>query len=301
MANKYDLIILGAGPAGLTAAVYASRYMINTLIIGKIPGGLITSAHEVCNFPTYGKIKGFDLAQKMLEQVKNANIQLKMEEANEISGKDGSFEVKTKSNSYTAKKIIIAIGTERRKLNIKGEKDFLGRGVSYCATCDAPLYKNKTACVVGGSDAALTAALLLAEYAKKVYIIYRKEKFFRAEPTWIEHVKKNTKIEPVFSANIDEIYGGGKVEGVKLDSGREIKLDGVFIEAGSIPDERFSKQLGLKSEDSYIIVNKKQETNVRGVFAAGDITNNPLKQAVTAAGEGSVAANSAYEEIGAEK
>lgn len=297
MIKLYDLIIIGAGPAGLTAGVYAARYKLNTLIIGKLPGGLISEAYEVCNFPTYDKVNGMEIATKMIEQVKNLSIEIKIEEINEIKREKDKFKVKTNLNEYKTKKIVIAIGTERRKLNVPGEKEFLGKGVSYCATCDAGLYKNKIVGIIGGSDAALTASLLLAKYAKKVYIIYRKEKFFRAKPAWIEQVKKNKKIKPVFKSNIIEIYGKNMVEGVKLDSKKDIKLDGVFIEIGSVPNEKISKQLGLETENGYIRVNKKQETNIEGVFAAGDITNNPLKQVVTACGEGAIAADSAYRRL----
>ena len=169
--------------------------------------------------------------------------------------------------------------------------------LSYCAVCDAGFFKSKTVVVVGGSNSALTAALLLAEYAKKVYIIYRKEKFFRAEPSWIKQIEKNKKIEVLFNSEITEIIGKEKVEGIKLNMGKDLKVDGVFVEIGSVPNENFLKQLGLKTEEGYIKVNKKKETSVEGIYAAGDITNNPLKQIITACSEGAIAANSAYEKI----
>jgi len=295
MAN-HDLIIIGTGPAGLTAGVYASRYLLKTLIIGKLPGGMISEAHKVCNFPSYKAISGMELTKKIIEQVKDLGVEIKQEAVEEIK-KNKVFEIKTNNSIYKAKKIILAIGTEKRKLNVPREKEFLGKGVSYCATCDAGFFENKTVAVIGGSNAALTAALLLSEYAKKVYIIYRKESFFRAEPAWIKKVEKNKKIELIFNTNIKEIYGENFVEGVRLDTKKDLKVDGVFIEIGSIPDKKFSKQLGLKTEKGYLMVNKKQETNIKGVFAAGDITNNPLKQVVTACGEGAIAATTAYEEI----
>lgn len=298
--EKYDLIIVGAGPAGLSAAVYAARYKLNTLVLGKTPGGLISDAWEVCNFPTYEKIRGFELARKMCEQAAKLCVPVKTEEVCEIK-KDGLFKIKTNLKNYETKKVLLAVGTERRKLNVKGENEFLGRGVTYCATCDAAFYKNKIVAVAGGSDAALTSALLLAEYAKKVYIIYRKDKFLKAEPAWVELVEKNKKIESVFNSNIIEIYGKERVEGLRLDNNKELKVDGVFVEIGSIPEELLSKQLHLKTEEGYIVVNKRQETNVPGIYAAGDITNNTLKQAVTACAEGAIAADSIYEEIQKEK
>ncbi len=314
MTKKYDLIIIGAGPAGLTAAVYAGRYLLNTIVIGITPGGTITEAHNVCNFPSYKNISGIELMKKTIEQVKDLGISIKQEEVKEIKIKENQrfsepqksktifaenkiFEVKTNNLTYKTKKIILAIGRKKEKLNVKGEDKFLGRGVSYCAICDATFFKNKIVAVIGGSNAALTSALLLAENAKKVYIIYRKEKFFRAEPFWIKQVEKNKKIKTLFNSNLKEIYGDRKVKGAKLDNGKDIKIDGIFIEIGSIPNKEFPKRLNLKTEEGYIKINKKQETSIKGIYAAGDITNNPLKQMITACGEGAIAATSAYEEI----
>ena len=310
----YDLIIIGAGPAGLTAAVYAGRYLLNIIVIGITPGGTMTEAYKVCNFPSYKNISGIELMKKIIEQVKDLGIDIKQEEVKEIkiqenqrfSGLQKSktifaenkiFEVKTNNSTYKTKKIILAIGRKKEKLNVKGEDKFLGKGVSYCAICDASFFKNKIVAVVGGSNAALTSALLLAENAKKVYIIYRKEKFFRAEPFWIKQVEKNKKIKTLFNSNLKEIYGDGKVKGAKLDNGKDIKISGIFIEIGSVPNKEFPKRLNLKTEKGYIKINKKQETSIKGIYAAGDITNNPLKQMITACGEGAIAASSAYEEI----
>lgn len=297
----YDLIIIGAGPAGLTAAVYAARYKLDVLVLGRVAGGLILEAHKVCNFPTYEEIKGYELGQKMASQVKAMRVPINNEEVIEIKKNNESFEIKTKKEIYFSKKIILAIGTKRRMLDVKGEKDFFGRGVSYCATCDGAFYKDKNVAIVGGGNSALTAALLLSEYAKEVYIIYRKSEFTKAEPAWVEQVLKNKKIKPIFNANIMEIKGSKNVEGVKLDKGDDINVDGVFIEIGSIPDNTLSNQLGLELENGYIKVNKNQETNVKGVYAAGDLTNNPLKQVVTACAEGAIAAKSAYEEVRRER
>ncbi len=295
--KNYDLIIVGAGPAGLTAAIYACRYLLNTLVLGELQGGMMSESHRICNFPTQNNISGLELTGKLVNHVKELKGEIKQEKVEDIKKQGKEFRVKTNKNEYFARKIILAVGTEKRKLDIPGEKEFLGKGVSYCATCDAAFFKDKIVGVVGGSDAALTAALLLAQYAKKVYIIYRKEKFFRAKPAWTKQVKANKKIEVIFNSNITEITGREKVEKVKLNTKKDLKLDGIFIEIGSVPNEEFSKQLRLKTEEGYIRVNRKQETNIEGVYAAGDITNNPLKQVVTACGEGAIAANSAYEEI----
>lgn len=296
MVKVYDVIVVGAGPAALTAGIYAARYNLDTLLIGTMLGGMISWAHKVCNFPTYSEISGSELVNKMVEHVKGLGVEIKQEEVVEIV-KEDVFKVKVGSGEYFAKKIVIAKGTEKKKLGVKGEAEFLGKGVSYCATCDAGFYKNKIVGVVGGSDSALTYALLLADYAKKVYIFYRKDKFFRAEPSWISQVEKNSKIEPRFNSEVKEIYGKDFVEGVKLKSAKNVKLDGVFISVGSLPSEVLSNQLGVKSKNGYIVVDKMQKTNVSGVFAAGDTTDNPLKQVVTACGEGAVAAHSVFGEI----
>ncbi|MCD6495693.1 MAG: FAD-dependent oxidoreductase [Candidatus Aenigmarchaeota archaeon] len=292
----YDIIIVGSGPAGLTAAVYAGRYLMKTLVIGELSGGMISEAHKVCNFPTYKSISGMELTQKMVDQVKSLGVEIRNERTEEVR-KNDVFEVKTTEGVYHGKTVILATGTEKRKLDIKGEKEFLGKGVSYCATCDAGFFKDKTVAIVGGSDAALTAALLLAEYAKKVYIIYRKDHFFRAEPAWIKQVEAEKKIEPVFNSNITEIKGGSLVESIKLDTGKELAVDGVFVEIGLIPITELAEKLDIKLEKGHIVVDRMQRTSVPGIFAAGDITNNPLKQAITAAAEGAIAATTAYEKI----
>lgn len=289
---KYDLIIIGGGPAGLTAAIYASRYKLKTLLITKTPGGIASTAHHVCNFPTYEDISGFELMKKMEDHVKNIKVPIIYDEVISIK----NFKVKTKNKTYEAKKIIITLGTERIRLGLKNEIQFLGKGVSYCATCDGPLYKNKDVAVVGGSNAALTAALLLADYANQVYIIYRKDKF-RAEPAWVEQVKKNKKIKTIFNEEVTELRGEKFLEKIKLKS-RELKIQGLFIEIGSIPDKKLIPKLKIKTDSKgYIITDKQQRTSLRGIFAAGDITNNSLKQIITACGEGATAAYSVYEEL----
>lgn len=292
----YDLIIIGAGPAGLTAAIYAGRYLLNTLVIGELHGGAISEASEVCNFPTHISITGMELSLKMLEQVKNLGVEVKQEKVEEIK-KNEYFRVKTNNSAYESRKIILAIGRKKRKLGLKNEEKFLGKGISYCATCDAGFYKDKTVAVVGGSNAALTAALLLSKYAKKVYIIYRKGKFFRAEPAWIKQIENDKKIIPVFNSEIKKIKGSERVTGVSLDSNKEILLDGIFVEIGSNPNIKLAEQLNLSLEKDYIVTDKFQNTSLHGVFVAGDMTNNPLKQVITACGEGAIAATSSYEEI----
>ena len=304
MANQtYDLIIIGAGPAGLAAAVYAARYQLKTLVIGQIPGGIAGTAHKVCNFPSYSEINGMQLMMKMLEQVKTNNVEIKQETVQNIKNVK-IFKIKTNKSEYQAKKIIIATGTERKKLGLKEELKFLGRGISYCATCDSGFYKDKIACVVGGSDAALTAALLLANIAKKVYLIYRRKEFTKAEPAWISQVKNEKKIEILSNTEIMGLIGKDKLEKIEIKSKnnkKQLAIEGLFIEVGSVPNIKLAEQLKLKLEKNQIIVDKNQKTNISGVFAAGDVTNNSLKQIITACSEGSVAAYNTYKELKFEK
>ena len=294
--KKYDLIIIGAGPAGLTAAVYAVRYKLKTLVIGKFPGGLAGEAYEVCNFPSYGKILGFQLMKKMIEQVKEIGVEIKMQEVSDINNKNG-FEVITYKEKYFSKKLVLALGSERRMLQLENEKEFIGKGVSYCATCDSAFYKEKVVGIVGGSDAAITAALLLAKHAKKIYIIYRKDRFSKAEPIWIEQLEKEKRITPLFNSVVTKLIGKGKLEEVEINEKEKLKVDGLFVEIGSVPNIELAKKLKLKLEKDYIVVDKEQRTNVAGILAAGDVTNNSFKQIITACAEGAVAAKTIYEEL----
>jgi len=301
--KKYDLIITGAGPGGMTAGLYAGRYMLNTLILGMLPGGMITETHKMCNFPTYEEISGTEFAQKLFKQVQNLGVGISPEQVGDVEKQsNGEFNIKTSSNEYLAKKVIISTGTEKNKLNVPGEKEFLGKGISYCATCDAAFYKDLAVGVIGGGDAALSSAILLSEYAKKVYVIYRRDKFRKANASWIKQAEEKENIEFIFNAVPKKIHGNEGVESLELEDGRNIDLGGIFVEIGATPEQKLSQELGLETtEKGFIKVNKNQETNVKGVYAAGDITDNPLKQVVTAAGQGAVAAHLAYESINKEK
>jgi len=295
----YDLIIIGTGPGGLAAALYASRYRMDVLIIGKEPGGTAATAHKVCNYPGFDEITGPDLMKKMINQVKNLGVEIKQEEVMGIEKKD-LFEVKTSKGTYTGGRIIIATGSQRVKLGVKREDEFNGKGISYCATCDARLCKDKIVGVVGGGNSALTAALLLSEFAKKVYIFYRQEKFFRAESEWVKGVEKNEKIESIFKSTVLELIGKDKLSKIKINEDgteKELDIDGLFVEIGGISNLKLATLLGIELDGNFIKVDKEQRTNVEGVFAVGDVTNNPLKQIITAGGEGAIAAFIAYKDL----
>ncbi len=293
-----DLIIVGGGPAGMTAAIFAARFKLNAIIIAKEVGGLILTTNLIENWPGEIKTSGLALMKKMENHVKALGVPIVTDEVISIEKRAKGFIIKTKLNkTYECKAVILATGTKRRKLNVPGEKEYSGRGVSYCATCDGPFFKDKIAGVVGGSNSAAREALLLAEYAKKVYIIHRREKI-RAEPMIAEKVYNNKKIEIINNANILEIKGNGLIKKVILDNGRELPLDGLFIDIGYIPQTELAKSLGCKlNENGEVIIDKSSRTNVPYVYAAGDCADAPYKQAITGAAEGAIAAFSAYEDL----
>lgn len=294
----YDIIIVGAGAAGLAAAIYAARYKLKTLVISKEIGGVVVDAHTVENYPGFKKISGLELMDKFYEHAKDFGVEIVQDEIIDIK-KNKYFKLKSNKKECNAKTLVLAMGSERRKLNVRGEKKFRKKGVSYCYTCDAPLSKDRTVAVVGGSDAAARAAQLAAEYAKKVYVIYRKDKL-RAEPYLVEQLEKNKKIEFIYNTNVIEVKGDTMLSSVILDSKKELKLDILFVEIGQIPNTSLTKKLGVKvDKQGYIIVDAEQKTNVNCVYAAGDITNasNKFRQLTTAISEGSIAAESIYKLI----
>lgn len=293
--DMYDLIILGTGPAGLAAAVYAARYKMNFLVIGALSGGTVTQAHMVENYPGIEGVTGIELGKRMADHAKKLGSDIAADLIKKIEKKDGYF-VLHGSKEYETKRILLAIGAERAKLKIKGEDELLGKGVSYCATCDGPFFKNKTVCVVGGGNAAVTSALYMAELAEKVYLIYRGTEL-KAEPAWIENLESQKNIETIYNANINEIQGKNNVEGTVLDTNRKIETDGVFIEIGSTPNKALIAGLGLKTDNrGYITVDSELKTGAKGIWAAGDIAQNgfKLRQAITAAAEGAIAVYSIY-------
>ena len=297
--GEFDLAIIGTGPAGLGAAVYAARYRLKTVLIGEQPGGHLAEASTLENFPTYREISGIEAAQKMIAQVQELGVEITGDRVSEIKKAGGAFLAKTATGlEFGAKKIILALGTERRKLGLPGEKKLAGKGICYCATCDAPLYRGKTVGVVGGGNSALSAAILAAQFAEKVFIFYRQPDFFRADPVLAERVKENKKIAVVLNSNVKKLLGDAALKGVALDSGKEIALQGLFVEIGYAPDAGIAKAIGVEiSPEGYIKTDREQRTSVPGVFAAGDITDSPLRQAVTAIAQGAVAAKGVFDEI----
>ncbi|MDP1884522.1 MAG: FAD-dependent oxidoreductase [Candidatus Moranbacteria bacterium] len=304
--NKiYDLIIIGAGAAGLTASLYASRYKLDHLLFGMEPGGQINEIHSLENWPGIVSIPGRELIGRMVEQVNNFGVQIKGESINSVQkNAEGIFEIESGNEKYLARTLIMAMGASYRKMNIPGEKEFTGKGVSYCATCDAMFFRNKIVSVIGGGNSAAVVALELTDFASKVYLVYRGEKL-SAEPVWLDRLAANPKIEIIRQTNVIEIKGDVKVEKIILDRALAddktfLTVDGVFIEIGSEPGIELARKLGVETdEQNFIQVGADQSTNVPGVFAAGDITtgSNKFRQIIMAAAEGALAANSAYKKL----
>jgi thioredoxin reductase (NADPH) len=308
--ETFDLVIIGAGPAGLTASVYASRYKLSNVVIGKLLGGTITFAHKIENFPGFVSISGVELAQRMSEQVKALGAEIVLENVGKITKKSKMFEVMLDGSKriLRGRSIVVATGTERRKLGVPGEKEYIGRGVSYCSNCDAPFFRGKVVALIGGSDAAVSGAIHMAGFARKVYIIYRRDKL-RAEPVWVEEALHNSKIEVIYNTNVIEILGdGNKVTAVKLDNtyngSDKLPLDGVFIEIGGVPGSSLVVPLGVElDQGGFVRVNRWMATKVEGVFAAGDLTTESLimQQAITACAQGAIAAASAFKYLKGQK
>jgi len=307
--EKYPLIIIGAGPAGLTASIYASRYKIENLIIGQSIGGLIFDSHKVCNFPTEKEISGKELVEKMKNHAQFLGAPVLQDKVALIKEEGELFSVSTQlGKTILGEAIIMAIGTEYRKLNLKGEEKiglkgeekFIGRGVSYCATCDGMFYKDKVVAVIGGSDSANVSSLYLADIAKKVYQIYRRDKL-RGETAWIDQILENKKIEVIYNTQLVGLKGEEKLEKIVLDKPyhkrTEIPVDGLFIEIGTEPKSNLINELELETtKNGYIKVNPDQSTSRERIWAAGDITDssNGFRQVVTAVSEGAIAADSAF-------
>ncbi len=297
--NVYDLVIVGGGPAGLAAAIYAGRYKMNTVVISGSLGGTITLAHMVCNYPGFIEISGLELMNKITEQVEKLEIPIYYEKVMKIDKtEDNLFIVNTDTRTLKASKVLLALGNTRRELGLDKEKELVGKGISYCATCDGGFFRNKVVGVVGGSDAAVTSALVLADIASKVYLIYRKDKL-RAEPAWVDILLKNPRIEILYNTEVTELLAEAKLTGVKFQNGDQRELDGLFIEIGAVPNTDLLKNLNVDLDQyGFIKVDRAQKTNVFGLFAAGDITDSSdFKQVITAEAQGSVAAFEAYKEL----
>lgn len=298
---EWDLIVIGGGPAGMTAAIYGARYGLKTLLIeSRVLGGAQATSPGIENYPGFEWISGIELAEKMKAQVRKCGAAIReITEVKKIGlpGDDGRFVLETRRGDYTARAIVIATGGGHKKLGVPGEEDLTGRGVSYCATCDGPLFRNKVVAVVGGGNTAVTEAVYLSELAEKTYLIHRRD-CLRAE-TALQNMLFKSGVEVLWNQIVREFKGDQLIETVVMEDTKtgatsELKVNAAFVALGSDPESKLAKEIGVKTNDiGEIIVDDKQRTNIPGVFAAGDVIDS-MKQIVVATGTGAIAADSAY-------
>lgn len=289
----YDIIIIGCGVAGMTAALYAKRANKKVLVLEKNNyGGKIINTIDIENYPGENHISGYDLATKLYNQITELGVEVKYEEVISISLGDSIKKIETKDNNYTSSAIIIATGSRTRKLNIELEDKFIGKGISYCATCDGSFYKDKDVCVVGGGNTALEEALYLSNIAKKVYLVHRRDKF-RGDSLLVNKVIEKDNIEIIYNGNITKLKGEEKLESIIIDDGIEIKVDGLFIAIGYDPNNDIFKNIVELDENGYIISDELCHTNIDGIFVAGDNRSKSLRQLVTATSDGAIASTEA--------
>ncbi len=296
--TDYDLVIIGAGPAGLTAGIYAARARMNVLLLEKaVPGGQILVTDWIENYPGFPEgISGFDLAEKMKVQAEELGLKIETAEVHSLNLSETSKEIVLKDKSITAKALIIASGASPRKLGI-GEDKFMGKGISFCATCDAPFFKEKTVVAIGGGDTAVQEAIYLTKFAKKVYLVHRRDEL-RATKILQERAFANDKIEFVWDSvptGVEGFFGveSVKVKNVKTNEEKTIKADGCFIWVGILPNASFLNDAVDTDDFGFIRADVKMQTSVPGVYAVGDIRDTPLRQISTAVGDAAIAAVSA--------
>jgi len=303
--DTHDVVIVGLGPAAYSAALYSARFMLKTLVVGENMGGQLAEAGEVDDYPGLIGVQAQQMIEAFNEHVKKYSVPIVLDRVESIKKEDGEFLLNTQGGSeFRARAVILAVGVERRRLNVPGELELLGKGVSYCSVCDAPLFKGKRVVVIGGGDSALEGAEILSRYASKVYLVHRRNEF-RAQPIYVESVKKKTNVEFVLNSVVKKIEGEKTVNGVVVEerernTQRKLEVQGVFIEIGFEPPKEFAKKVGVETDpNGYIKVDEWMRTSVKGVFAAGDCTSVWLgfRQVVTAVAQGAVAAHSAFKYV----
>ena len=299
MSVTYDVIIIGGGPAGLSAGLYASRAAFKTLLLEKsILGGQITNSEHVENYPGFPDgVSGFDLGELMRAQAEKFGLEIRYAEVQSVDLSGSIKKLSTTEGEYQAKAVIIAAGAALQRLGVPGEEKLTGRGVSYCATCDGPFFKERVVAVIGGGDSAIEEALVLTKFASKVIVIHRRDQL-RASKILQQRAFSNKKIEFLWDTVADEILGNDKVTGLKVRNVKDgrvstLEASAVFIYVGQLPNTDYLKRTIPLNEKGNIITNDRMETEVKGVFAAGDIRHNSSRQVITAAGDGATAALSA--------
>lgn len=287
----YDLVIVGMGISGITAAIYAKRGNLNVLIIDKsMPGGLLNNIEKIDNYPGFESISGPDLAEKLMNQINKLGVDIKYDEVLKVTLENEIKIIKTKNAEFRTKRIIIATGRSQRTLNLPLEDKLLGKGISTCALCDGHFFKNKVVAVVGGGNSALQESLYLANIVKKIYLVHRKD-IFNAQKEIIDKVTNTKNIEIINNDHVTALHEkDGILSKITLQNYGDLPVDGLFIYIGFSPKTGFANELKITNDNGYILVDKRQETNVKGIYAAGDIVNKQIYQLVTAASEGATAA-----------
>ena len=286
----YDLIIIGMGISGISASIYAYRAGMKVLLLeGSAPGGTINGISKIENYPGISSISGPDLAYNLFEEVNKLGIEYKLEKVTDVSLDEDSKKIKTTSNVYEAKYLLIASGRRPKMLGLENEEKLLGKGISTCALCDGALYKNSDVAVIGGGSSALSEALYLANIVDKVYLIHRRDEF-RGEETLIEEVNQKDNIELILNNEITALkIDDDTLTGIILKDGRVINVKGIFIYIGFIPNTDFLINSGVNLADGYVLVDEHHETNIKGVYASGDVTKKEIYQIINAASEGAEA------------
>jgi len=302
--DYWELIIVGAGPAGLAAGIYAARSGLKTLIIeAKMAGGTTADAPIIENYPGFSKISGGELAEKMVLQCRQLGVTIhELESVIEFMITEKEKIVKTNKTSYTSKAILLATGSHYKEIGVPGEKKFKGRGVSYCGVCDGPLFKGKRVLVVGGGNTSATTTLYLSGIVSEVFVVHRREAF-RAEQALVKDIQSKKNVKIFWNSEIQEIIGDKLVTQVilnnkKTNEKKTLKVDAVFVQIGEAPNNQIVQNSGVNlNAKGHIITDSSQQTNIQGVYAAGDLTNHPVKQIGTAVGQGITAALEAYSYI----
>lgn len=295
--NMYDVIIIGAGPAGITAAIYAARANLNFEVISKDVGGLTLWSPDIENYTGFHKLSGIELVEKFKEHLSDYEIKIKEDSVKKIEKKEDHFIVKTEKDDLETKTVVVASGSSPRKLNIPGADEFEGKGLAYCATCDGPLFSGKDVAVIGGGDSALAAALTLIQVVNKIYIINLTEELTGKDKNLRENVLQSDKVEVLNNSKTKEVIGDKFVKGLKYEQdGQEktIDVEGIFVEIGHVRNIDFVKEIVKLNDKDEIVVDKTGATSVPGIFAAGDVTDMPGKQSIIASGDGSRALLSAF-------
>jgi thioredoxin reductase (NADPH) len=299
--ENWDVIIIGAGSAGLAAGIYTVRSGLKALVLDeKLPGGTISDASTVVNYPGFSEISGGELAEKMTMHCRKVGAVIHdLEPVTELELKGEKKIVKTSSATYEAKAVILSVGSHYKEIGVKGEKEFRGRGVSYCGVCDGPFFKGKKVLVVGGGNSACITTLYLSGLASQVTVIHRRQAF-RAEEFLVSDIASKANVNILWNTEIQEIKGDKQVKAVTLIDNTnqkisELSVDAVFVQVGEAPNSQIAKASGVDTDEhGYIKIDIRQQTNIAGVYAAGDVTNHPVKQVGTAVGQGITAALEAY-------